>query len=358
MNLEGKQQIWKDYQKEIADDHYFYARSCIRQTFFPGSEWAYLDIMKNKLGKDVIDDPRHTTCTGIGYHSDIVPAETIMTVVARHFALRTEAGYENMTPSCITSFGIYTEILETWHHHPEVEEKIREFLWKATKREFKKPRNLAHTSDIIYKFRNEIAAQAKYKLVDVHTGRPLRGVDHIGCHYSKMFPTKGIGGAEFPAVLSGMIYAWGGDVIDYPERRHCCGFGFRQYLVMANRGYSVANSKKKFESMQPYEPDFIVANCPGCAMFMDKWQYTISEMEGTTYGQDGYGIPVLTYEELTALVLGYDPWEIGLQMHQVSVEPLLDKMGIPYDPEAKFKNIRGEDIGAPKCPTYLRVSKL
>ena len=349
MNLEGKQQIWKDYQKEIADDHYFYARSCIRQTFFPGSEWAYLDIMKNKLAKDVIDDPRHTTCTGIGYHSDIVPAETIMTVVARHFALMTEAGYENMTPSCITSFGIYTEILETWHHHPEVEEKIREFLWKATRREFKKPRNLAHTSDIIYKFRNEIAAQAKYKLVDVHTGRPLRGVDHIGCHYSKMFPTKGIGGAE---------YAWGGDVIDYPERRHCCGFGFRQYLVMANRGYSVANSKKKFESMQPYEPDFIVANCPGCAMFMDKWQYTISEMEGTTYGQDGYGIPVLTYEELTALVLGYDPWEIGLQMHQVSVEPLLDKMGIPYDPEAKFKNIRGEDIGAPKCPTYLRVSKL
>ena len=322
MNLEGKQQIWKDYQKEIADDHYFYARSCIRQTFFPGSEWAYLDIMKNKLGKDVIDDPRHTTCTGIGYHSDIVPVETIMTVVARHFALMTEAGYENMTPSCITSFGIYTEILETWHHHPEVEEKIREYLWKATKREFKKPKNLAHTSDIIYKFRNEIAAQAKYKLVDVHTGRPLRGVDHIGCHYSKMFPTKGIGGAEFPAVLSGM------------------------------------NSKKKFESMQPYEPDFIVANCPGCAMFMDKWQYTISEMEGTTYGQDGYGIPVLTYEELTALVLGYDPWEIGLQMHQVSVEPLLDKMGIPYDPEAKFKNIRGEDIGAPKCPTYLRVSKL
>lgn len=51
MNLEGKQQIWKDYQKEIADDHYFYARSCIRQTFFPGSEWAYLDIMKNKLAK-------------------------------------------------------------------------------------------------------------------------------------------------------------------------------------------------------------------------------------------------------------------------------------------------------------------
>ena len=150
MNLEGKQQIWKDYQKEIADDKYYYARSCIRQTFFPGSEWAYLDILGNKLGKTVLDDPRHTTCTGIGYHSDVVPIETIMTVVARHFALMTEAGFENMTPSCITSFGIYTEILHTWETHPETEEKTREFLWKATKREFQKPKNLAcllYTSD-------------------------------------------------------------------------------------------------------------------------------------------------------------------------------------------------------------------
>ena len=27
---------WKDYQKDIADDRYYYARSCIRQNFFPG----------------------------------------------------------------------------------------------------------------------------------------------------------------------------------------------------------------------------------------------------------------------------------------------------------------------------------
>ncbi|MDR1757060.1 MAG: heterodisulfide reductase subunit B [Culturomica sp.] len=357
MELTGKERIWQEYQKEIAGDNYFYARSCIRQTFFPGSEWAYLDILRNKLDKRVTEDPKHTTCTGIGYHTDVVPAETTMTVVARHFALMTEAGCENITPSCITSFGLYTEILDTWEHHPEIEEKIREFLWKATKREFKKPANLAHTSDIIYKFRNEIAALAPHRLRDVHTGRPLRGVDHIGCHYAKMFPAKGIGGAEFPAVLSGLIQAWGGESVDYPERRHCCGFGFRNYLVMANRGFSVANSKKKFESMQAYEPDFIVANCPGCAMFLDKWQYTLSEMEGVTYGQHGFGIPVFTYEELTALVLGYDPWEIGLQMHQVAVEPFLDKIGIAYDPEAKYLNSRGESMGRPACPTYMKVIK-
>src|SRR5659263_242938 len=170
MNIEGKKAIWKDYQKEIADDHYYYVRSCVRQNFFPGSETAFLNIMRDVLRKDVFEHSCHTTCTGIGYHSDIVPVETTMTVVARQFALMTEAGYVNLLPSCITSFGLYTEILDTWHHFPEVEEKVRIQLRKATGREFIKPKNLAHASDVIYKFKKEIATKAKYKLINKKTG--------------------------------------------------------------------------------------------------------------------------------------------------------------------------------------------
>lgn len=99
--------------------------------------------------------------------------------------------------------------------------------------------------------------------------------------------------------------------------------------------------------MSPYKPDFIVANCPGCTMFLDKWQYAIAEMDGTTYGADGKGIPVLTYEEMAGLVLGYDPWELGMQFHQVDVEPLLNKMGIEYEPEAKYLGKGGKYIGQP-----------
>ena len=289
----------------------------------------------------------HTSCTGIGYHSDIVPYDTIMAVVARQFSLMNDAGYENLASSCITSFGLYTEILSTWEEFPETEERTRENLYKATGREFVKPKNLAHTSDIMFHFRNEVAGKMKRPLVNAKTGEPLRVVEHIGCHYAKIFPRKGIGGSEFPYVLAGMIESWGGEVVDYPERRHCCGFGFRNYLVQANRGYSIANSQKKFESMAPYRPDFIVANCPGCSMFLDKWQYAIAEMEGTTYGANGGGIPVLTYEEMAGLVLGYDPGELRMQMHQVDVEPLLDKMGIAYAPSAKYRGRNGKYIGKP-----------
>lgn len=355
MTLEGKRNIWKNYQKEIADDRYFYVRSCVRQNFFPGAEATFLRIMKTVLGKDVYEDPAHTSCTGIGYHSDIVPFETTMTVVARQFALMTEHGYKNLVPSCITSFGLYTEVIETWQHYPKMLDKAREFLKKATGKEFEIPQNLAHASDVIYKFRNEIAKDSKYKLINVHTGKPLKVVEHIGCHYAKMFPHKGVGGAEYPCVLTGMIDSWGGEVVDYPERRHCCGFGFRQYFVQANRGFSIASSKKKFDSMDPYKPDMIITNCPGCPMFLDKWQYAIAELEGTTYGENGLGIPVFTFEEVAGLVLGYDPWDIGLQVHQVAVEPLLDKMGISYNPESKYLGPNGKYMGKPQKPTVLNI---
>lgn len=347
MKLEGKKYVWKDYQKEIADDHYFYVRSCIRQNFFPGSEQTFLKILRTELNKDIYENPHHTTCSGIGYHSDVVLFDTIQTIVARQFALMTEAGYKNLAVSCITSFGIYNEIIETWKEFPEELEKVRSFLNKATGRKFEIPENVAHASDIVYKFREDISSKAKHKLINKNTGKPLKIIEHIGCHYAKMFPSKGVGGAEFPHVLVGMIESWGGEVIDYPERRHCCGFGFRQYLVMSNRGYSVSNSRKKFESMEPYKPDAIVSNCPGCPMFLDRWQYVIQEMEGKTYGANGQGIPVLTYEEMAGLVLGYNPWDMGMQMHQTNVEPLLDKMGIDYDPKLKYAGKDGKLIGNP-----------
>lgn len=357
MKLEGKKRIWQDYQKEIPDDKYYYLRSCVRQNFFPGSETTFVRMLREELKKDLYENPAHTTCTGIGYHGDVLPLETTMTIVARQFALMNESGYENIVASCVTSFGIYLEVLDFWHHFPEVEEKIREYLRKATGREFEKPKSVVHSSDILYKFRYEIAKKANYKLVDKKTGEPLKVVEHIGCHYAKLFPSKSVGGAEYPYVLVGLIEAFGGEVVDYPERRHCCGFGFRQYLLMANRGYSIACSKKKFESMQPYEPDMIFCNCPGCPMFLDRWQYAIRELEGKTYGKNGHGIPVLTHEELAGIILGYDPWDIGLQVHQVPVEPLLDKIGIPYDKDKKYKGINGKDLGSPKNPTEWKLNK-
>lgn len=347
---------WAHHGKEIPANNYYYVRSCIRQTFFPAAEEAFLKILRQFLDIEIYDDPRHTSCTGIGYHTDIVPFETTMTIIARQFALMTEKGYENLAVSCVTSFGLYLEVIEAWEHHPHLLEKAQKMLFTATKRTFKIPKHIVHVSDLIYKHAEKIAKLSKYKLVNVKTGLPLKVVDHVGCHYAKLFPTQGIGGAEYPKVLSHVVEAFGGESVDYPERRQCCGFGFRNYLVKENRGYSLSASKRKLESMQPYMPDLIVANCPGCAMFLDKWQYTLSEMEGITYDAHKRGIPVVTHEELAGIVLGLNPWELGLQMHQVQLDSLLEKIGFEYVKSDKYLDInRLSSMGKPLKPSVLLV---
>jgi heterodisulfide reductase subunit B len=355
MRADANRLPWRDFQKEIAEDRYFFVRSCIRQNFFPGAEQAFLRILKENLGKDIHTDPRHTTCTGIAYHVDLTRLETTMTVIARQFALMNQAGYENMVISCVTSFGLYNEVLELWEHHPELEARIRDYLYRATGREFRIPENMVHASDILYRFRQEIADRSPYRLVNPEPGQPLSVIDHIGCHYARMFPYRGVGGAEYPQVLAGLAESLGGRVVDYPERRMCCGFGFRQYFIRSNRGYSLSCMYRKMKALEPCHPDLILTNCPGCNLFFDRWQYVIGEQTGETFGQEGAGIPVLSHEELAALCLGYDPWDIGLQMHQVSVEPLLDKMGVRWDKKSKYTGPGGIPLAEPEIPEIMKV---
>ena len=76
-------------------------------------------------------------------------------------------------------------------------------------------------------------------------------------------------------------------------------------------------------------------------------------MSGITYDDKGYGIPVLTYEELAGLMLGYNPWDIGLQVHQVDVVTLLNKMEYPYNIKEKYQGLNGKDLGKPQGTSLL-----
>ena len=70
---------------------------------------------------------------------------------------------------------------------------------------------------------------------------------------------------------------------------------------------------------------------------------------GTTHGENGHGILVLTYEEMAGLVLGYDPWVLGMQMHQVDVEPCSIRWA-SNDPAAKYLVATENIIVNPRRP--------
>lgn len=314
----------------IPENDYFLTPSCVLGALNPGTEvlisriYDLLGLRWKALGKDARS--QCTCCTGISSHGDVMSMESTLLVVARLWAIAAEMGFENITTACVTSFAIHTECLEMYEHEPGLADRVDGWLQQACGRRLSFPRSVVHASDIVYLYRQELARHFRYRLVEQATGRPLRVVDHVGCHYAKCFPDR-VGGAEGCPVLTGMIRDWGGETVDYPQRRHCCGMGFRQSMIRPNRGYTMACVLKKMESMAPWQPDAILTNCPGCNVFLDKEQWAIRELTGVDYG-----IPTVSYTELAGLLLGWDPYGVvGIQAHTTPLEGLLDKIGIPYD---------------------------
>jgi heterodisulfide reductase subunit B len=318
--------------KEIPENDFFLTPSCILGAINPGTE-VLISRLYSLLGlrwKAAGDTPESqcTCCTGILSHGDVMSIESTLLVVARLWSVAAEMRFRNITTACVTSFAIHTECLQMYERQPGLAERVDRWLQEACGRRLHIPEHVVHASDIVYRYRHTLAQDfMRHRLIERKTGRPLRVVDHVGCHYAKVFPDKAVGGADYCDVLTGMIRAWGGETVDYPERRHCCGMGFRQCMVRPNRGYTMACVLKKLESMEPWKPDAILTNCPGCNVFLDKEQWAIKELMGTVYD-----VPTLSYTELAGLLLGWDPYDVvGIQAHTVPVEPLLDKIGIPYD---------------------------
>ena len=82
--------------------------------------------------------------------------------------------------------------------------------------------------------------------------------------------------------------------------------------------------------------------------------FTAKHRNPKTYDSRGLGIPVLSSEEMAGLMVGMDPWKLGLQMHQIAVEPLLDKMGVNYAPKAKY-HLASSTAPLPQKPSVLLV---
>ena len=60
--------------------------------------------------------------------------------------------------------------------------------------------------------------------------------------------------------------------------------------------------------------------------------------------------------ELAGLMMGWDPYDVvGLQFHTVPVEPLLDKIGIPYD---ESKTRLGKDEQTLPCSDEIAKATL
>ena len=103
--------------KPIPDDGYYLTASCILGVFSPAVEplvTRIYDLLGRRWAMGATrPESQNTCCSGIATHGNVFTIESSLLVVARLWSVCAEAGFENITTACVTSFAVHNEILGT-----------------------------------------------------------------------------------------------------------------------------------------------------------------------------------------------------------------------------------------------------
>lgn len=151
---------------------------------------------------------------------------------------------------------------------------------------------------------------------------PLGGLKiatHPGCHYVRPSSLTGdFDDPEFPHSLDELVEATGAESVDYIGKGDCCGGG----ILAVREDVAKAMTWKKLEALSG-KVDALVLVCPFCGIMYDRYQKLMADDL-----ERELNVPVLYYPQLLGLALGVDTEELGFDVNSISVEGLLEKVGV------------------------------
>jgi heterodisulfide reductase subunit B len=288
---------------------------CIAPNRYPGIEAATLKTSK-ALGVELVDLVGASCCPAPGAFGsmDILTWEAL---AARNVCLSEQMGLD-CTVVCNGCYKSLYDVNEKLKENADERKKVNELL-KLAGMEFKGTIEVRHLAEQLYR-------DVGIKKIKDSVVTPLNGLRvgiHYGCHMLKPARDRKFGspafGTEYPTFLDEMVEALGATSVDYKEKMMCCGAGggVRGYKI----DYALDMTNEKLRNMAEVGVDCIVDVCPFCHLQFDKGQQEIKEKFG-----DVYNIPVLHYSQLLGLAQGMSPEELGLSVHVIPVDKVLDKI--------------------------------
>jgi heterodisulfide reductase subunit B len=142
----------------------------------------------------------------------------------------------------------------------------------------------------------------------------LRVASHYGCHYIK--PSEiydNFDQVEDPHTLDAMIALTGATVVDYSNKKRCCGGP----VLAVDEKTSLSVAKEKLDDILEAGADIINLVCPFCSVMYDSNQKGIETQFNVTYN-----LPVLYLTQILGLAMGLDRKELGLNMNVVKTKHL------------------------------------
>lgn len=291
-------------------DKMFLFRPCVGTNKYPGLITSAL-AMFEKLGIELVTSDDQTCCGGFLTFTNVAQPTSTMPAVARNLAVAEELGLDTLT-LCNGCHTFLTEFSHFMNDRPPVK-KVVNVILSMTGREYKGSQNVYHGIEVIYKLKDRIKE---------HIEHPLKGLKfstHYGCHYLNGFKKTAIDDAHMPTVLEELIEIAGGEVVEYPENRSCCGTGLTQ-IIFNKEELSLPHTKVKLDSLNERQPDAVVVVCPYCLSQLDRMQQKFN------YRKIGkYQVPVIHLVQLIALAMGADVEKLGFDAHAISFHRFLEK---------------------------------
>lgn len=291
-------------------DKMFLFRPCVGTNKYPGLITAAL-AMFEKLDIELVTSDDQTCCGGFLTFTNVAQPTSTMPAVARNLAVAEELGLDTLT-LCNGCHTFLTEFSHFMNDRPPVK-KVVNVILSMIGREYKGSQDVYHGIEVIYKLKDRIRERIE---------RPLKGLrfsTHYGCHYLNGFKKTAVDDAHMPTVLEEIIDIVGGEVVEYPENRSCCGTGLTQ-IILNKEELSLPHTKVKLDSLNEHKPDAVVVVCPYCLSQLDRMQHKFNYRKIGTYQ-----VPVIHLVQLVALALGADPEKLGFDAHAISFRRFLEK---------------------------------
>ena len=261
-----------------------------------------------KLGVEFVDQENFICC---GFPAKSAEKKSALILAAYNLALA-EKDKLNLCSLCSSCTSALTEAAHHLSEH-ETDRADVNITLERVGLKFEGKAKVRHFARILYE---EVGLESLKKSF-VKSLEGLRVASHYGCHYIKPSEIYGdFDQVEDPHTLDEMIALTGATVVDYQNKKRCCGGP----VLAVDEKTSLSMAKEKLDDIKESGSDIINLICPFCSVMYDSNQKGIE-----TQFNVSYNLPVLYLTQILGLAMGMDRKDLGLNLNVVKTKDVLAK---------------------------------
>ena len=291
----------------MSDQKYIPFFGCMMNTKYPWFEAAVRKTVA-RIGLELVDVEGFTCCPDPIYFQARNKLDWY-TVAARNLSLAEDLGHDIVT-TCSGCTATLCEVNLALKEDPSLREQVNQRL-KKIGREYKGSINVRHAVVVL---RDDFGIERVAESVT----QPLEGLKvavHYGCHLLKPSRVMRVDDPDHPVILDRLLRAIGAEPIHHEKTLLCCGRACMSESIPDRMVEDI------LETIKSVQADCMGLICPTCFDEFDMGQILLERKL-----KKQLRVPVVYYFQLLGLAQGLSPKEVGLHMHKVKVDNILENV--------------------------------